>query len=88
MFLGVHVVGHETVAQQKLIMVLHVFPEQIEIDKSLGVRGQDDLAGVAALGHMVRNINDNNTNQKPLFRLLFQASRRLPPCPASPFTGV
>ncbi len=57
----VHVVRHETVSQQGEFMLAQPLPKQIEIDRALGVGGQDILAPVSALRYMMRHVGDNDS---------------------------
>jgi hypothetical protein len=47
-----HVIGHQAIAEQGKAMQLGIAPEQVEIDKPVGIAGKDDLPGVAALGYV------------------------------------
>jgi hypothetical protein len=58
-----HMIGHETVTQQRETMELGVLVEQFEISGAVGVAGQNDLPGVAPLRNMMRDVDDNNTRQ-------------------------
>jgi len=83
-----HVIAHQTVAQQGEAMEFRILPQQLEVGNAVGIVGQDDLPRVAALGHMVGNVNDDHARQsshprKISERIRFAARRR--PIFASPF---
>jgi hypothetical protein len=59
----VHMIGHKTEAEQRRFVKLHVMPEKFEIDKSFAVGSKKELARVAALCDVVRNINDSDTGK-------------------------
>ena len=51
-----HVIGHQTVAQERDLVELEILPQQLEISGAVGVVGEDELSGIAALGNMMREI--------------------------------
>jgi hypothetical protein len=46
----------EAIAEQQQIMKLDVLSQEIQIDQTLVIGIEQKLAGISALGHMVRNI--------------------------------
>ena len=59
----VHVIGHEAVAEERHVVKLHRMPQQLEIDEAFVVGSEKELARIATLRDMVRNINDSNTGK-------------------------
>ena len=59
----VHVVGHQAVNQQCETAEVGVLPQQLQIDEPVGIMNKNGLAGVAALGNMVGEINDHHSRQ-------------------------
>jgi hypothetical protein len=55
-----HVIGHQTVAQQGEAMECRILPQQLEVGNAVGVVGQNYLSRVAALGDMVGDVNDDH----------------------------
>jgi hypothetical protein len=53
----VNMVGHQTIAKQRNTMLFKVLPQQVQIDLSVRLAVQDVPSGIAALGHVVRNID-------------------------------
>jgi len=49
----VHMIGHETVAQQRKFVQPKLGSQQVEVDETLVVGIQDRAAGIAALGYVV-----------------------------------
>jgi len=58
----VNMVRHQAIADQKQGMELQGLPQQIQINRPLGIRCQDELTRVATLRDMVGNINSNYTS--------------------------
>jgi hypothetical protein len=56
-----HVVGHQTVAQQQKLVQLNVPPQEVQIHHSFGVGGQNELPRIATLGDVVRDVNYGDT---------------------------
>jgi hypothetical protein len=59
----VHVVGHEAVAQQRETVEVRILPQQLQIDKPVGIMNKNGLAGLAALGNMVGEIDDHEAGE-------------------------
>ena len=55
------VVRHEAIADQRQGMELHGLAQEIQIDHSFGIRGENELPSVATLRDMMGNIHRNNT---------------------------
>ena len=58
-----HVIRHETVAQQRKTVKLGILPQQLEVGDAVGVVGQNDLPGVSALGNMMSNVNHDDASE-------------------------
>ncbi len=65
-FAGYHhqvdVVRNQAIANQRQEMKVHGLPQQIQINRPLGIAGQNELTRVATLRDMVGNINCNDTS--------------------------
>jgi len=57
---------------------LHVLPEQIQIHQALAIASQDELPGIAALRHVVGNVNRSNTDHP---RHHYKLSENVPSVP-------
>ena len=53
----VHVVGHQAIAQQLEAAQPAMLAQQVEVDQAVGIAFENHLAGIAALGNVVRRIN-------------------------------
>jgi len=60
---------------------LHVLPEQIQIHQALAIASQDELPGIAALRHVVGNVNRSNTDHP---RHHYKLSENVPSVPDGP----
>ena len=58
-----HVIGHETVAEEREIIEFRILTQQLEISGAVGVVGEDELSGIAALGNMMGKIGNGNPRQ-------------------------
>ena len=76
-----HMVGHQAVAQQRQLVELYVFPEEIQIHQTLVIGREQKLPGIAALRHMVRDIYDYDTGKTCHHK---QDIRKRPVCPPVP----
>ena len=57
-----HVVRHQAVTQQRQLIKLGVLAQQIQIDDTLVIVGENKLAGVSPLGDVVRYVNYGDTS--------------------------
>ena len=57
------VVRHQAITHNADLLHLNFPAEQVEVDQSLHVAGQNELTTIATLCHMMRNIDDNHSGQ-------------------------
>ena len=77
-------IGHEAVAQQsQFIQPIQpdIFSKQVEIDSAFHVATEDELAGVAPLSYVVRDVNSSDTGQT---RHYPKISENVPSVPVPP----
>src|SRR4051794_14457513 len=58
-----HVVGHQTVTQQRKTMQLRILPQRSELGHAVAIVVENHLSSVAALGNMVRNVNHDDARE-------------------------
>src|ERR1700733_11345789 len=56
----VDMIGHEAIADQRHSVEPNVFPQQIEIDRTISIGIQHESLRVSTLGQMVWNISGDN----------------------------
>jgi hypothetical protein len=56
----VDMIGHEAIAKQRHSVERNVFPQQIEVDRTISIGIQHETSSVSTLGQMVWNISGNN----------------------------
>jgi hypothetical protein len=58
-----HMIRHETVAQQREAVKLRVLPQQLKVGDTVGVVGQNYLPGVPPLRNMMGNVNHDDARE-------------------------
>ena len=53
-------IRHETVAEKRDLVKFAILSKQLEISGAVGVVGEDELSGIAALSNMMREIGDGD----------------------------
>jgi hypothetical protein len=80
----VHVIGHQTVADERKSPPPGVLSKKVEVSTAVGVGFKDDLARVAALGYVMRGVESDDagyTSDKGLVRNGGKCLRQLAVCP-------
>src|SRR5207245_175593 len=74
-----HMVGHETVAQERQVMQEDILTQQVQIDGTLVIGSENELACIAPLRDMVRYIYDDDTGKSCHHKRKYQKTSRLSP---------
>jgi hypothetical protein len=53
-------IGHKAIANQRYSVQRNVFPQQIEVDRTISIGIQHESSRVSTLGQMVWNISGDN----------------------------
>jgi len=56
-------VGHEAISDECHSVEVDVLPQQLKVDRSMGIAIQDEAPPVPTLRHMVWDINGNHTSE-------------------------
>ena len=76
-----HMVRHQAVTQERELIKLGVLAQQIQIDDTLVIVGENELAGVSSLGDVVRDVNYGDTSHARRTRTI---SGNVPSVPGFP----
>jgi hypothetical protein len=57
------VIGHEAIANQRHLVEGKVFPQQIDVDRTISIAIQHEASPISTLRQMVRNICGHNPSQ-------------------------
>jgi len=67
--------GHEAVAQKRKLIERAVLSKQVEVNQPVGIRIQNESAGIAALCNMMWHINSNHPRQTGHGKRKYQKNR-------------
>ena len=56
-------IGHEAIANQRYSVQRNVFPQQIEVDRTISIGIQHESSRVSTLGHVVGSMDRDHAGQ-------------------------